>query len=327
MKNGEHDREARIISSPLFEEGETMRRFFILIFIVLSVLSFAVSISIPVGPTVVAFSGLLGKKISSDVEIKIDFWRTLDQVNAQIVTKNVDLIVLPVSIGASLYSRGLDLKLAAVIMWSGFYIVTKDLGKVDLKDLVGQEVYTPQGKGQTGDVLIRYLLERNGLKPDSDVKIRYATPPEIVSLMSAGKIKIAVLPEPYVTLAMRQAKASIAYDLQQLWSEHTGLPARVPITGVFIVRSLDKETLHKTLTAIEKSLKYAVENTREAAVLSSPHLGGIPVEVVEESLTRTLYEYRPASEIVSEVIHYLSITQQVDPSAMPSLPDEKFFAF
>lgn len=304
-----------------------MRKYFVLFLVSVVVLNFAVSLLIPVGPTVVAFAGLLERKVDSDVEIKIDFWRTLDQVSAQIAAKNVDLVVLPVSIGASLYSRGINVKLAAVIMWSGFYIVAKDINLVNLKDLLGQEIYTPQGRGQTGDVLIRHSLERIGLKPDVDVKIRYATPPEIVSLMSAGKVKIAVLPEPYVTLALRQAQASIVYDLQQLWSEHTGLPARVPITGVFVARTLEEEALHKVLVAIEKSIKYAVENAGEASALSSPYLGGIPAEVVEESLTRTLYEYKSASEITFEVIRYLNVTRQVDPNAMPSVPDEKFFAF
>ncbi|WP_448521099.1 ABC transporter substrate-binding protein [Pseudothermotoga sp.] len=304
-----------------------MRKLLLLLFLLAISFSFAINVLIPVGPTVVAFVGLMEKKVTSEVELKIDFWRTLDQVSAQIAAKNVDLIVLPVSIGASLYSKGIDLKLAGVILWKAFYVVTKDFDLADLKTLSGQEIYTPQGKGQTGDVLIRYLLETVGLKPDVDAKIRYATPPEIVSLMSAGKVKVAVLPEPYVTLALKQAQARIEYDLQELWSHYTQLPARVPITGLFVAKNLDEATLHKAMTAIENSLKYAMENRHEVAALSVPHLGGMPAQIIEESLTRTLYEYKRASEVASEVIQYLKITQQVDPSAMPSIPDEKFFAF
>lgn len=304
-----------------------MKRYLSLVLLLVISVSFALNVLIPVGPTVVAFVGLMEKKVSSDVELKIDFWRTLDQVSAQIAAKNVDLVVLPVSIGASLYSKGTNLRLAAVILWSGFYIVTKDFDLTDLKMLSGQEVYTPQGKGQTGDVLIRYVSERIGLKPDVDVKIKYAAPPEIVALMSANKVKIAVLPEPYVTLALKRAGARIEHDLQQLWSQYTQLPARVPITGVFVASDLNEETLRKALAAIESSLKFAMQNKTEAALLSTSYLGGMPAEVIEESLTRTLYEYRRASEVKQEVLQYLSLTQQIEPSALPSLPDEKFFAF
>lgn len=319
--------EARLVPRLFIEGGRNMRKCLILLLLLSISFSFAINVLIPVGPTVVAFVGLMEKKVTSEVELKVDFWRTLDQVSAQIAAKNVDLIVLPVSIGASLYSKGIDLRLAGVILWKAFYVVTKDFDLTDLKALSGQEIYTPQGKGQTGDVLIRYLLEKVGLKPDVDVKIRYATPAEIVSLIGAGKVKVAVLPEPYVTLALKQAQARMEYDLQELWSRYTQLPARIPITGLFVAKDLDQATLHKAMTAIENSLKYAMENRHEAASLSVPHLGGMSAQIVEESLTRTLYEYKRASDVASEVIQYLKITQQVDPSAMPSIPDEKFFAF
>ncbi|WP_041076449.1 ABC transporter substrate-binding protein [Thermotoga caldifontis] len=304
-----------------------MRKYLSLLLLIAVSVGMAVNVLVPVGPTVVAFVGLLEKRVDSDVELKIDFWRTLDQVSSQIASKNVDLIVLPVSIGASLYAKGIDVRLAAVTLWSGFYIVTRDFDLTDLKMLSGQEVYTPQGKGQTGDVLIRYFLEQAGLKPDTDVKIRYAAPAEIVSLMSAGKVKIAVLPEPYATLAVKRAQARIAQDLQILWSKYTNLPARIPITGVFVVKNLDETTLRAVLKAIENSLRYSMENKREAAQLSVNYLGGMPAEIIEESLARTLYEYTPASEAMDEVIRYLTVTQQVDPDAMPTLPDEKFFTF
>lgn len=304
-----------------------MRKYLSLLLLFAVCVGMAVNVLIPIGPTVVAFVGLLEKRVDSDVELKIDFWRTLDQVSSQIASKNVDLIVLPVSIGASLYAKGIDVRLAAVTLWSGFYIVTRDFDLTDLKMLSGQEIYTPQGKGQTGDVLIRYFLEQTGLKPDTDVKIRYAAPAEIVSLMSAGKVKIAVLPEPYVTLAVKRAQARIAQDLQMLWSKYTNFPARIPITGVFVVKNLDETTLRAALKAVENSLRYSMENKREAAQLSVNYLGGIPAEIIEESLTRTLYEYTPASGAMDEVIRYLTVTQQVDPDAMPTLPDEKFFTF
>ncbi len=304
-----------------------MRKYLSLLLLLAVCVGMAVNVLIPVGPTVVAFVGLLEKKVDSDVELKIDFWRTLDQVSSQIASKNVDLIVLPVSIGASLYAKGIDVRLAAVTLWSGFYIVTKDFDLTDLKMLSGQEVYTPQGKGQTGDVLIRYCLEQAGLKPDIDVKIRYAAPAEIVSLMSAGKVRIAVLPEPYATLAMKRAQARIAQDLQMLWSKYTNLPARIPITGVFVVKNLDEGTFRAALKAIENSLRYSMENKRETAQLSVSYLGGMPAEIIEESLTRTLYQYTPANEVMDEVIRYLTVTQRVDPDAMPVLPDEKFFTF
>lgn len=303
-----------------------MMKSLVLIALLVTVSVFSLNILVPAGPTVVSVAALLEGKVSSDVPLKIDFWRTLDQVSAQIAAKSVDIVVLPVSIGTTLYLKNVDLRLAAVTLWSGFYVVTKDIKLSSVEDLNNQEIYTPQGKGQTGDVLIRFLVEKYNL---SNASIKYAVQNEIVALMSAGKVKIAVLPEPFVTLALRNASASIAFDLQQIWSQLTGKKPEVPITGVFVRGELLQKTqeILQALDAIKRSIDYAKQNPKEVSQLSAKYLGGMSPEVIEESLRRTLYEYRSAKDQKEDIVFYLNTVKQIEPEAMPALPDDAFFAF
>lgn len=129
---------------------------FVLVVLLFAVSAFSLNVLVPAGPTVVSVTPLLEGKIGSEVPLKIDFWRTLDQVSAQIAAKSVDIVFLPVSIGTTLYLKKIDLRLAAVTLWSGFYIVAKDIKIDSVEDLKDQEIYTPQGRGQTGDVLVRF---------------------------------------------------------------------------------------------------------------------------------------------------------------------------
>ncbi|HBJ81966.1 MAG TPA: ABC transporter substrate-binding protein, partial [Pseudothermotoga sp.] len=46
--------------------------------------SFSVTLLVPSGPTVISVAALIENRIATEDSIKIDFWRTLDQVNAQI---------------------------------------------------------------------------------------------------------------------------------------------------------------------------------------------------------------------------------------------------
>lgn len=299
---------------------------FVLAMLLFAISVFSLNLLVPAGPTVVSVAALLEGKVSSDVPIKIDFWRTLDQVSAQIAAKSVDIVILPVSIGTTLYLKKIDLRLAAVTLWSGFYVVAKDIQLNSIEDLSNQEIYTPQGKGQTGDVLIRFLVNRYNL---SNTSIKYAVQNEIVALMSAGKIKVAVLPEPFVTLALKNASASIAFDLQQIWSSLTGKPAQVPITGVFVRGELVQKSQEviQTLNAIKRSIDYAMQNPDEVSQLSAKYLGGMSPQIIAESLKRSLYEYRSAKEQKENVLFYLNIVNQIEPEAVPELPDDDFFAF
>jgi len=271
-------------------------------------------------------AGLLEGKVRSELPLKIDFWRTLDQVNAQITAKSADIVILPVSIGTALYLKNIDLRLAAVTLWSGFYIVTKDLQLAAVEDLAGKEIYTPQGKGQTGDVLIRFLMSKYNL---SNTSVKYAAQNEIVALMSAGKVKVAVLPEPFVTLAVKNASASIAFDLQEIWSKLTDKPAELPITGVFVRGDLleKSQQLSLALEALKRSVDYAMQNKKEVSELSAKYLGGMSPEIIEQSLERTIYRYNSAKEKKEEIIFYLSVVNQIEPEAVPRVPDDDFFAF
>lgn len=299
---------------------------FVLVILLFTISVFSLNLLVPAGPTVVSVAALLEGKVSSDVPIKIDFWRTLDQVSAQIAAKSVDIVILPVSIGTTLYLKKIDLRLAAVTLWSGFYVVAKDIQLNSIEDLSNQEIYTPQGKGQTGDALIRFLVNRYNL---SNTSIKYAVQNEIVALMSAGKVKVAVLPEPFVTLALKNASASIAFDLQQIWSSLTGKPAQVPITGVFVRGELVQKSQEviQALNAIKRSIDYAMQNSDEVSQLSAKYLGGMSPQIIAESLKRSLYEYRSAKEQKENVLFYLNIVNQIEPEAVPELPDDDFFAF
>lgn len=298
---------------------------FVLLTLLFAVSVFSLNVLVPAGPTVVSVAALLEGKVSSNVPLKIDFWRTLDQVNTQIVSRSADIVILPVSIGTSLYLKKVDLRLAAVTLWSGFYIVAKDIKLNSVEDLSNQEIYTPQGKGQTGDVLIRFLVNKFNL---SNTSIKYAAQNEIVALMSAGKVKIAVLPEPFVSLALNNASASIAFDLQQIWSQLTERAAEVPITGIFVRGELvQDENILQALEAIKKSIDYAVQNPVEISQLSAKYLGGMSPEIIAQSLKRSLYEYRSAKDQKENITFYLNTVKQIEPEALPELPDDAFFAF
>jgi len=295
----------------------------------LSLISLAsVNLLSPVGPTLVSIVGILEDKVDSEVKIDVAYWKSFDQITAAIVTGSADIIILPVTTGAALYNKDIPIELAAVTLWKGFYLVGKDVSVENPADLAGMEIYTPQGKGQTGDVLSRNYVKKGNLVPDTDVKIKYSTPPEIIGLLAQGKIKLAAIPEPFVTLSIIKAKAEILVDFQEEWGQLTGYE-RIPITGVFVRKDSMKDKpqeIVEALNSIRKSIEYSAENTQEAVKLTTNYFQGMPEAVLSQSMSRTTYEYVPASEIVDELVDYFERVQEIELNAMPEIPGEEFFA-
>ena len=71
-------------------------------------------------------------------------------------------------------------------------------------DLAGRTILST-GKGTTPEYVLRYLLEQNGLDPDTDVTIEfYSEATEVTAQMAVAEDAVAVLPQPYVTSASMQ---------------------------------------------------------------------------------------------------------------------------
>ncbi len=301
---------------------------FIAVFL-MSVISMAsVNILSPVGPTLVSLVGILEKKVDLPTEINVDYWKSFDQITASIVTGSSDIIILPVTTGAALFNKDIQIELAAVTLWKGFFMVGKDISIDEIADMKNPEVYTPQGKGQTGDVLVRNYLKKIGFESEKNVSIKYATAPEIVGLMSQGKVKLAAIPEPFVSLAIIKAKAEILVDFQKEWGELTGYE-RIPITGIFVRKDSLKEKpqqIEQALASLEESVKFCSENTELAVKLTTTYFNGMPEAVLMQSMQRSEYEYVPANLVEEEITEYLKEVQKIEFNAMPEIPGEEFFA-
>ncbi len=203
----------------------------------------------PVGPAVVPVAGLAGNKVDTGgLNVKLQYWKTNDEVIGLLASNKAEFAVLPVVTAANINASGIDLAMLGVHEWKVFYMIAPSGSKFNSwQDLKGKQVYIPVGKGSTVDLLLRAGLEKNGLKPDVDTKIVAAPPQEIVALFKSGKVEYAAIPEPYVTLATQGGKGEIVLDFQKYWAELSGGPERMPIAGLFVKRDFLENIQSKAL--------------------------------------------------------------------------------
>jgi NitT/TauT family transport system substrate-binding protein len=282
----------------------------------------------PVGPLVLPLAGLENGAVKGPVTVKVSYWKSNDEAIGLLTGNQADFAVLPVTLAANLYANQKDLVMVGVHEWKVFYLLARQgVQFTDWSSLKNKSIHMPVGKGQTVDVLSRLGVIRAGLTPDQDVQFVYAPPQEVVSLFQTGKIDFAALPEPYVTLAMKDNAGSIVLDYQKYWGEVAAVEPRVPIAGLFVKKDFaakNPQMVKDVAQMLSDSTDWCNTNP-DAAIEQAQNTLPLPAAVMKASLQRTEFKYIPSAECRDEVKKYLETIQQIDPNSIKQLPDQGFY--
>jgi len=283
----------------------------------------------PIGPTLVPIARLIhdspdGKTIAEG--FSIEFWKTVDQALALVISGKADFALLPVTIGAKLAAEGVPIKLAAVSMWGGFYFVSRNEPIEGVEDLLGKVVYTLHAPGQTADVILRGVLEKLGYEVNKDIRIVYVAGPEALQLFAAGKADILLLPEPFASLAQAKVKGSIkSMSIDELWRILSPGNGPIPSSGIFVRKDVDPTVVDLFLLLYKQSLTLSLQDLELTASIVSEAMGGFPVPILKKSFSGIDYEFKAASEIKDEVVSYLETLRELDESLVGDLNFDEFF--
>jgi NitT/TauT family transport system substrate-binding protein len=188
------------------------------------------------GPTTIGIVNLMDKASKGTSEGKYEFTMSAapDEITAKIVSGDIDIALVPANLASVLYNKteggitAIDINTLGVL-----YCVTGDTSITSVKDLSGKKVITT-GQGATPEYSLRYLLDQNGIT-DCEIEFKSEST-EVAAVLAEDPSQIAVLPQPFVTVACAQNEAiSIAFSLEEEWQLTTGGLGMV--TGVTVVRN------------------------------------------------------------------------------------------
>ncbi len=264
-----------------------------------------------------------------DAELTIEAIGSTDTMVARLLSGELDAAVLPVNIAAKLYNGGVDYRLLAVVGNGMVKLVSTDPSIGSFSDLRGRTVYIA-GQGATPEYLFRTIARHEGLDPDRDLKIVFSMPyPEIAASIVAGRIDLAVLPEPFATLALRgNPSARVAFSLSGLWKTATG-QASYPMSvfvasGAYIDRH--PELIAALMTAYRSSIQNVLADPVTAGVLVEKHDLGLKAPIATASIPASEFVFIPASDARASVEALLSVFLSLSPNSIGSkLPDEAFY--
>ena len=201
------------------------------------------------------------------------------EVATLLATGKVDIAACPLNLAANLYKKtGGGVQMLAINTLGVLYLLTNGETVNSLSDLKGKTVYAT-GQGATPEYILADLLQANGL---SDVKVEYLSEhSELAAKIASGDCKIAVLPEPFVTVASNKNSAvTVALSLTDLWNE--AHPESRLAQGCVVARKAFIDSNPDGVKAFLQDARSSVEKVNTDASAASTKM--VEQQIVDESL-------------------------------------------
>lgn len=281
------------------------------------------------GPTTIGIVNLMDKATKGETEGKYEFTMSAqaDEIAAKMISGDLDIALVPSNLAAVLYNKtkngitAIDINTLGVL-----YCVTGDTSVTSVKDLAGKQIIMT-GQATTPEYSIRYLLGQNNI---TDCKIEFKSEPsEVAAILAGDPSKIAILPQPFVTVACAQNKAiSTAFSLEDEWQSVTG--GNGIVTGVTVVRN---DFLKEHGNAVKTFLKEHAASvqtansdldTTAALVVANEIVGAEPV--AKKAIPNCNIVCLTDDKLESNLSAYLKVLYDFDPSSVGGqLPGKDFY--
>ena len=255
-----------------------------------------------------------------------------DELTPKLIKGELDIACVPANLAAVLYNKTEGQIVTLAVNTLGvLYIVENGVEAVQsMADLKGKTLVAA-GKGSTPEFGLRYLLEQSGLDPDKDVTVDWKSEhAECVAALAAGTADLALLPQPFVTVAQGKLGNGlrVALDLTAEWDALDNGSAM--ITGVAVARrdfvEQNPELVDMFLKEYAVSVAWVNENPAEAAELVAANGIIESAAIAEKALPHCNIVCLTGQEMFEKLSGYLQVLAAAAPESVGgALPRDGFF--
>jgi len=253
---------------------------------------------------------------------------TADEISTALVKEKLDIAAVPCNLASVLYNKTEGEVVTVAINTLGvLYIVGNGENISEVSDLKGKTIYST-GQGTTPEYTLRYLLTEAGLNPDKDVNIQYKSEaPEVLAAMTQDESSLAMLPQPYVTVALNSNENyRIALNVTEEW-EKLSKDSSV-VTGVLVARKSfiekNKEMFDEFIKEYKASTEYANTNVEETATLLEKY-DIFKAAIAKKAIPFCNVTFINGEEMKTKAYAYLKVIYDQNPNAIGGKLEEGMF--
>lgn len=290
------------------------------------------------GPTAMGMSSLIDKNFKEKPK-KYDFTigNSVDDIVPEIVSKKLDIAAVPSNVASILYNKtNGNVQVIAINTLGVLYLVQN--GGEPIKspqDLNGKTIFT-SGKGATPEYVIEYLLQgAKKLNNDKDINVNVdfkAEHQEALAALLKTEGGLAVLPQPFVTVAQTKAKnLKTVMDLTKAWDEvaKANNEKSTLITGVCVVRKDFAEKYPEAVKNFMKEYKESIEFTNKNVDQAAKIIGSldiVPEPIAKKAIPQCNIKFIDGKDMQESLSGYLKVLHGFNPKSVGGkLPGDDFY--
>ena len=253
------------------------------------------------------------------------------EVNALVISGQVDIASVPINVGAVLYNKTEgSVKALALTTRGMLYVLEKGDTIHSVQDLEGKTILYA-GQGATPEYVTEYILNTYGINAALETEAEHAA---VASKAIEGLADVVLLPEPMVTnVLMKNPDFRVALDITEAFAEaaqQNGVADAQLSMSVVIVRKEFAETHPELVEAfmqdLEASIAYANENVA-AAAQEIADLGIIAAaKVAEKALPSCRLVFVSGEDMQAQAAPLYEILFNANPASVGGkAPDEAYY--
>ncbi len=264
---------------------------------------------------------------NEDYSISVQADGDAEAISKMLIRGDVDIAALPTNAAANLYAKTEGgIKILAVNTLGVLYVVTNEenSGISSLSDLEGKNIYCP---AQNPTFIFKGLCEKAGVNVTVDNT--YAKPADLRTAVASGKVGIAVLPEPMVTIAKsKNPSLSVSIDLTSEWNKH--FPENSLMQGCVVARTEfireNPDEVKKFLRDYKLSVDFVNNEPEEAAKLIASTSIFENAAVAQKAIPRCNIKYVDGQVMADALNVFYGSLYSINPQAVGgSVPDNGIY--
>lgn len=255
-----------------------------------------------------------------------------DELAPQLIQGDLDVLCVPANLAATLYQKTEGAVTVLCVNTLGVLDIVEAGDTIqDITDLAGRTIYSA-GRGSTPQYALEYLLRENGIDPETDVTIQWASEhAECLAALQADPSIACMLPQPFATSALAKVEgARIALDLTEVWNETVaanGGDSQL-ITGVAVARSTfawqHPAAVEELLDAYAASVDFVNDDPLAAAQLIEA-ADIVTAQVAEQAIPYCNIVCMTGAEMAGALTGYLQTLYDADPASVGgAMPGDDF---
>ncbi|MGE4215040.1 MAG: ABC transporter substrate-binding protein [Anaerotignaceae bacterium] len=257
---------------------------------------------------------------------------TPDEVSAKLISGEVDVAAVPVNLASVLYNKNEgEIQIAAINTLGILYILENGNTIQSLSDLSGKTIYAT-GQGAVPEYVLQYILLKNGV---TDCKVEFMqTHAELAAAVAAGEVEIAMLPEPFASVAIsKNSDVRVALDVAKCWDEYSYQEEKVANTlpmGCIVVRKEFVDAHEKEFSKFLDEYEYFIEVVNEDPENAAKYVVSYDIiddeAVAASSIPNCNITFIDGSKMLRLVENFLNTMYEANPKAIGgTVPNEDFY--